>query len=103
MRPHIRQIVWFALTVVGVVAQDFKSQNVEIDVIFPRNLTYRASDNFPIVLAIQNFAALDSYHDFVIGWHFMPYKQGLIPGGIWFDSGYFTIPSSQSSSSIQVM
>ncbi|KAM0421365.1 hypothetical protein ACHAPT_010900 [Fusarium lateritium] len=62
----------------------------EIDVIFPRNETYRPADIFPISLAIQNYTALRAAgDDFSFSWHIMPWSGGVIPGGITFDEGDF--------------
>src|SRR5690606_5751038 len=63
----------------------------EVDVIFPLNQTYTASDIFPIALAIQNLTAVRTLGNFSLWWDFMPYSKGRIPGGIYYDQGYFDL------------
>ncbi|KAH8650097.1 hypothetical protein BX600DRAFT_474068 [Xylariales sp. PMI_506] len=64
----------------------------EIDVIFPRNETYKTSDIFPIALAIQNTTVLRSLGKVVVEWDIMPYDYGNVPGGVLWDQGIFTLP-----------
>ncbi|KAM6529923.1 hypothetical protein FALCPG4_008046 [Fusarium falciforme] len=66
----------------------------EIDVIFPRNETYRAAGVFPISLAVQNYTALRAAGNFFLSWHIMPYSYGRIPGGITWDEGDFKTNNS---------
>lgn len=65
MRPSIILAACLPL----LVAADLPAlpANIEIDLIFPRNETYSAADNFPIVLAMQN-AALAYSFGFTLSW-----------------------------------
>ncbi|KAH8647927.1 hypothetical protein BX600DRAFT_518330 [Xylariales sp. PMI_506] len=63
----------------------------EVDIIFPRNETYRISDNLPIVLAIQNLTTALSLGPIVVSWDIMPFTRGVVPGGITFDTGVFPV------------
>ncbi|KAK4040089.1 hypothetical protein C8A01DRAFT_35869 [Parachaetomium inaequale] len=68
------------------------AQHVEIDIVFPRNETYRDTDVFPIVMAVQNISTIrETKGDYQIFWDIMPYSDGLIPGGILYDSGTLQI------------
>ncbi|KAI8663533.1 hypothetical protein NCS57_00954600 [Fusarium keratoplasticum] len=66
----------------------------EIDVIFPRNETYKPTGVFPISLAVQNYTALRAAGNFSLSWHIMPYSYGRIPGGITWDEGDFETNNS---------
>lgn len=62
----------------------------EIDLIFPRNETYKVSEIFPIALVVQNYTAIQSLgRSFMFYWSIMPYREGRIPGGISYDMDYF--------------
>lgn len=65
---------------------------LEVDVIFPRNETYKPSDTFPIALAIQNMTAVRSLGNFSFAWDVMPYSEGRIPSGLYYDDGQFALP-----------
>ncbi|CAG9998831.1 unnamed protein product [Clonostachys byssicola] len=54
----------------------------EIDVIYPRNETYNATDTFPVVVAIQRPLVASQMGKFRFGTYIMPYSRGDNPGGI---------------------
>lgn len=65
----------------------------EIDIIFPLNETYKATSNFPIAIAVQNFSSLRTLGRFTLSWDIMPYSRGDVPGGITYDDGEFNVTS----------
>jgi|UniRef100_A0A8H7NGV9 hypothetical protein len=57
-------------------------ETFEIDVIYPRNETYNATDTFPVVVAIQRPLVASQVGTFRFGAYIMPYSRGDNPGGI---------------------
>lgn len=51
-------------------------QHFEIDNVFPRKETYKPSEVFPIVFAIQNMTAMSSIGQFTLFWGIMPFREG---------------------------
>jgi hypothetical protein len=66
------------------------TQLLEVDLVFPRNETYRHTEIIPIVLAVQNLAAWAAANSSTV-WSFSidPWSEGSVPGGISYDFGYF--------------
>ncbi|RSL53762.1 hypothetical protein CEP51_014834 [Fusarium floridanum] len=96
--PHLQPLTTaFAVALLALIplcaSTTWNSDNAtapfEIDVIFPRNETYRPAGVFPISLAVQNFTSLRAVGNFTFLWHIMPYSHGWVPGGITWDEGKF--------------
>lgn len=96
--PHLQPLkTAFAVGLLALIplcaSATWNSDNVtapfEIDVIFPRNETYRPAGVFPISLAVQRYTSLRAAGNFSLSWHIMPYSYGRIPGGITWDEGDF--------------
>ncbi|RMJ19488.1 hypothetical protein CDV36_000841 [Fusarium kuroshium] len=96
--PHLQPLTTaFAFALLALIplcaSTTWNSDNAtapfEIDVIFPRNETYRPAGVFPISLAVQNFTSLRAVGNFTFLWHIMPYSHGWVPGGITWDEGKF--------------
>ncbi|KAK5655928.1 hypothetical protein OQA88_5063 [Cercophora sp. LCS_1] len=60
---------------------------LELDLILPRNETYRATEYLPIVFAARNLTAIKVPGNVSLSWGIMPYGEGWIPGGIDYDEG----------------
>jgi hypothetical protein len=61
----MRHVLWTsAVWALAVAAQTVPVpttvQHLEVDIVFPRNETYKAADAFPIVFAVQNLTVLTS-------------------------------------------
>ena len=69
------------------LATEQSSTHFELDLIFPRNETYLASDAFPIAFALQNATAADSLGDFIINWGITGLEDGHVNRGRTMDSG----------------
>ncbi len=83
------------LALLASTTQAATTQQAEVDIVLPRNTTYKPAEVFPIVLAIQNLTALQALDPRLIAfWDIMPFSNGLIPGGITYDSGIFTLPNT---------
>lgn len=70
---------------------------LEVDFVFPRNETYKASDIFPVAFAFHGLDAMRTLPKFKLKWFIMPYAYGRIPGGIDFDWGNFEVPTEGDS------
>jgi len=46
-------------------------QHIEVDIVFPRNETYKPADVFPIVLAVQNITTLRAMGQVTGSWDIM--------------------------------
>ncbi|OAQ59655.1 hypothetical protein VFPPC_03864 [Pochonia chlamydosporia 170] len=81
MTCSLRILIILALAATSslVLAGQLNQTYVEIDVIFPRNETYKPADNFPIALVVQNITGLGSIGNYFIHWAIMPYIEGRIP------------------------
>jgi hypothetical protein len=51
-------------------------QHREVDIVFPRNETYKAADAFPIVFAVQNLTALTSLGKYRLAWGITSFTDG---------------------------
>lgn len=90
--PRLSYLTTFVISTLGLFALPWATANshFEIDLIFPRNETYKESDVFPIALAVQNYSALSTVgRNYTFMWYIMPYRDGRIPGGITYDIDYF--------------
>lgn len=74
----------------------------EIDVIFPRNETYKPSSAFPIAIAVQNLTAIGVIGNFTLSWEIMPYTNGDIPSGLEYGRGDFVLPNKAQGVTIFV-
>ena len=74
------------------------TQSFEVDVVFPRNSTYKQTEIIPIVLAVQNLTTW-TIGNSSVAWHWdiMSWPGGSAPGGIIYDSGEFQIPNDAST------
>lgn len=88
-----------ALALAAVVQE---TKHLEIDVIFPRNETYKPTADFPIALAIQNATAIGVLGNYTLSWVITPYTQGLIPTGQAYGDGKFVVPDEASGPVILV-
>lgn len=87
-----------ALTTTAQQLQSDDIPSFEVDIIFPRNETYKRADHIPIVFAIQNMSAVLAIgkamgSNIEIAWGLMPYRDGSRPSGIYYDMGTFPIPA----------
>ncbi|KAL2128190.1 hypothetical protein VTI74DRAFT_9538 [Chaetomium olivicolor] len=72
---------------------NFTTQPFDVDVVFPRNETYRQTETLPIVLAVQNLTTWTvGNYNIYFQWDSMPFSGGTAPGGMLYDSGQFQIP-----------
>lgn len=97
MRPSLWAPALTALAAVSAQQQqtpptDFPS--FEIDNVFPRNETYKPTDVFPIVFAIQNMTAMASIGQFTLLWSIMPFGEGHRPGGISYENRQMELSGS---------
>ncbi|RSL53407.1 hypothetical protein CEP54_010393 [Fusarium duplospermum] len=101
--PHLQPLTTaFAVALLALIPlcasttwnSDSATAPFEIDVIFPRNETYKPAGVFPISVAVQNFTALRAVGNFSFLWHIMPYSHGWVPGGITWDEGEFEAKDS---------
>ena len=81
----------FMVLVLATAAQETK--HLEIDVIFPRNETYKAVADFPVALAIQNATALGALGNYTLSWIIMPYTDGVIASGLSYGGGKWVVPA----------
>lgn len=68
---------------------------LEVDIIYPQNRTYNASDEFPLAFALQNMSSvLKTYGSGYLSWGIMPWGDGNQPAGSLINSasGEYTIP-----------
>lgn len=87
-----------ALAVIAVAQQtNPTAKQIEIDIVFPRNETYREAQVFPIVLAIQNMTTIrESNATFHINWSIQRLNDGWSPAGLASDEGFFDISASDT-------
>ena len=80
------------------VPPNIPTQSFEVDVVFPRNSTYKQAEIIPIVLAVQNLTTW-TIGNSSVAWHWdiMSWSEGSAPGGIIYDSGEFRIPNDAST------
>ncbi len=73
-------------------------QSFEVDIVFPRNNTYKQTEIIPIVLAVQNLTTW-TVGNSSVSWHWdiMSWSGGSSPGGIIYDSEDFQIPNDAST------
>lgn len=65
----------------------------EVDIIFPRNETYKPSELMPIALAIQNVTAIETLgKNYTVSWYIVPFAEGTIPGMTDVARGQFALP-----------
>ncbi len=74
------------------------TQSFEVDVVFPRNNTYKTTEIIPIVLAVQNLPTWARNYSITEWlWDIMPWSRGSVPGGITYDMGSFQILNDASN------
>ncbi|CAH0053744.1 unnamed protein product, partial [Clonostachys solani] len=66
----------------GTSPDHYEPEAFEIDVIYPRNETYNATETFPVVVAIQRPLVASRLGKFNFGAYIMPYSNWQTPGGI---------------------
>ena len=92
--------LWVAATLSLAVNAARGATYIEVDIVHPRNTTYIAAEVFPIAFKIQNLPWIRSPRsELNIFWDIMPYGNGLIPGGIYFDSGTVRVSNDTNSES----
>lgn len=86
-----------ALTTIAQQSQSDDIPSFEVDVIFPRNETYKETDHLPIAFVFQNMATLLAapkiMGDPSISWSIMPFGDGTSPSGLHVADGDFIIPA----------
>ncbi|KAL2194005.1 hypothetical protein P885DRAFT_44176 [Corynascus similis CBS 632.67] len=85
-----------ALVATATAQQTEPTENqFEIDIVFPRNETYREAELFPIVYAIQNMTSIrETNAVFRLSW-FIGQLNTFEPGEQISDSGYFKISTGE--------
>jgi len=86
-----------ALTTSAQQSQSDDTPSFEVDIIFPRNETYKETEHLPIAFVFQNVSAVLAAPKIMgkptIQWSIMPFRGGWSPGGLHLDEGEFTIPT----------
>ena len=73
------------------------TQLMEVDIVFPRNETYRLTEIIPIVLAVQNLPTGKVNNTTMTwGWEIVPYAYGVVPWDYPYDMGTFEVLPNDS-------
>ena len=73
------------------------TQLMEVDIVFPRNETYRRTEIIPIVLAVQNMPTRKVNNTTMTwGWESVPYSYGTTPWDYPYDVGVFEVLPNDS-------
>ncbi len=73
------------------------TQLMEVDIVFPRNETYRLTEIIPIVLVVQNLPTGKVNNTAMTwGWEIVPYAFGVVPWDYPYDMGTFEVLPNDS-------
>ena len=73
------------------------TQIIEVDVVFPRNETYKLTEIIPIVLAVQSLPPWKINNTTMTwGWEIVPYSNGVVTWDWPYDTGVFEILPNDS-------